>query len=580
MREIKAKTGIIIIGLAIAAGLALTLFRHWEPSGDVWGSWLFARIFAESGRFIILDRSPLYILYLNMFRWLGYPLAVIVEYLVTSLILAVSLIVLLKRYSGLFLAVFAVILWLPFFQVADPPVQKLALALSCLAVAARSSTKANRFKLAVSYALLGCAYMLRSTYIIFIAVFAIWDISKLFRQNKFKRVFSLLRPRRSDWPVLIVLVLAAWFIAMQSPHRWNNAQLASSKWFPAKADNLADASFIQHYNWQYIYSKYGTFKDKDFYFTNQEVFNGADSMIGAIAANPSFVAGQIARNIKRTLLIIPSFTILPSFLYEKNPDRPGPHYIVLLLFIIPLVLAVFYGALRFAKSEAGILFIVANILLIGTVIISLPKQRYMHPLVPILIFSALWYGNKLKNKFLSSAWSKRLSKFGLSIAANLCMILVLIFFSNGWADWRAIAKDFVTDVKNHEIRIMGESPCLTNRGFKLIEPLFNNRKGVLSLEHKFIGAFADIEINKLYDIWEIPPFGHFSDSGYSGLYPGRVDCLIISNKLAVGTGYGTNSQIRYRNYIEPYSSYLKARGAKVYDIDKFGKVIILTGDRQ
>ena len=556
--------GLSIGFFVISAGLALTLFRHWEPSGETWGYWLFARIFAESGRFIILDRSPLYILYLNMFRWLGYPLAVIVEYLVTSLILAVSLIVLLKRYSGLFLAVFAVILWLPFFQVADPPVQKLALALSCLAVAARSSTKANRFKLAVSYALLGCAYMLRSTYIIFIAVFAIWDIVKLLRQNNLKRTLSLLCPRKSDWPVLIVLVLAAWFIAMQSPHRWNNAWFSTTRWIPVKSGSMANDAFIQFSNWQYVYDKYGTFKDKDFYFTNQEVFNGADSMIGAIAANPRFVALQIARNIKRFFCLAASLTMLPLIFYKKLPNLEYLHYLMFFLFTVPFVLAVFYGAFRSSKSKNMALFLIGNALLAGFTIIFLPRARYMYPLVPIFILSACWYGKKISLK-------------SSKIIGKLAIIFFMIIFSSGLIGWKGIAKDILSDIENKEIKVMERRPDSFKATFKAIELLIYNCRGLLSLEHDFVGAFMDIPLAKVYDFLEIPPFGQLNNSDYQGLYPERVDCLLISRELSEGVGLGTNHQIRYENYIGPYAEYLEGSGATVHKIQGFGEVVKLGG---
>lgn len=169
-------------GLALMAGVGLSSFSHWEPGGETWGYWYFARVFVESEKFIIPERSPLYTLYLNGFRWLDYPASVTVEYLVTSCIVAIALAVLFRPYLGLGVAVFAALLWVPFLQRSDPPVQGLALACSCLAIAARSAGN-DRFRLALSYALLGLAYMFRHTYILVVLLFLARDTVRVVRSS-------------------------------------------------------------------------------------------------------------------------------------------------------------------------------------------------------------------------------------------------------------------------------------------------------------------------------------------------------------------------------------------------------------
>ena len=65
--------------------ITITLFSNWETSGEGWSYWFFARVFSETGDFIANDRSPIYTLYLNAFRWLGYPNSVTVEHIFTSI---------------------------------------------------------------------------------------------------------------------------------------------------------------------------------------------------------------------------------------------------------------------------------------------------------------------------------------------------------------------------------------------------------------------------------------------------------------------------------------------------------------
>jgi hypothetical protein len=47
----------------------------------------------------------------------------------------------------------------------------------------------------------------------------------------------------------------------------------------------------------------------------------------------------------------------------------------------------------------------------------------------------------------------------------------------------------------------------------------------------------------------------------------------LSNKNT--PGIATNSYIRYDKYIRPYATVLEGMGAKVYDIPKYGRAVIL-----
>lgn len=569
----KNKTGKLIALFVLVAAVGLSLFRHWEPGGESWGYWFFARIFGETGKFVILSRSPFYILYLNLFRWIGYPAAVIVECLMTSLIVVTSLVIFLKRYIGLFWAVFAVLLWIPFLQTAEPFVQSLALACSCLAIVARGE-RPGRFRLSLSYALLISACAMRSPYIIFVVIFVFWDIFRVFHDHKdFKKRLAAFVPGWQNWPLLAVLLLLLWPAFMQSRHSWNNAWFATTKWFPTDGKELADASFIQGYNWKYIYYEYGTYENKDFYFTNQEVFNGANNMLGAIWANPKFVASQVARNTKETFTIAAGLTMLPRFLYQKGRLPDYLYYSLVLFFVIPFALAILYGAFRAAKSKNMILFMAASVCVIGSAVIVIPKGRYMVPVIPIFIMSAFWYGGCIC-RFISR------SKLGLKPRPlkrlnGLIMALVFIFFSSGLGGWADIIKDIGNDIKEGDLQILQGDKNSLKGSFTELEPMIKQCRGVLSFEHKFVGAFSSLSLSKAYDIWEIPPFGDLTNSDYEGLTPERINCVLVSNALVESIGCASNSQIRYQNYILPYVQSLKSKGAQVYDLSGFGQVVIL-----
>ena len=197
--------------------------------------------------FMIPDRSPLYALYLNLFMWMGYPVSVTVQYLVSGTFAVASIATLFRKYLGLKTAIFAGVLWIPYLlQFAEPPVQMISLGVTCLAVVTRQAG-VGRAYLATSYALLGLAAMLRPTYMSLSAFFAVWDAIKILSKNSLKTLFLGIRPQRADWPVGVVLILFVWFAVMQSPHQWNNVWTATTKWTPGDGKSLADSAFIQNF---------------------------------------------------------------------------------------------------------------------------------------------------------------------------------------------------------------------------------------------------------------------------------------------------------------------------------------------
>ena len=209
-------------------GVGLTLLTHREVDAETWGYWMFARIFSDTGTFVTPDRSPLYTLYLNAFLWLGYSGAAMAEHVVTSLAILGAITGFFRRYLGLGIALLAALLWLPFLQASSPPVQGLALACSLWSLVLRRREKEST-ALAGSYALLAVAYMLRPSYLIFIVLFATWDLFRLVRTQGARDLVLSIRTRAvSIWPVVPVIALLLWFSLAQSGHQWNNANFASS----------------------------------------------------------------------------------------------------------------------------------------------------------------------------------------------------------------------------------------------------------------------------------------------------------------------------------------------------------------
>lgn len=561
--------------LIILIAVLISLFFPWELQGEAWFYWFWARVFKETGRFIMLDRSPLYTLYLSLFIWMPYPFSVIVEHIVTSLIGMVSMTALFKQYVKLPWAVFASLIWLPFLQTADPPVQFLGLSCTSVAMVIRI-TKKGRFWNALFYTFLTMAYLFRTSYLILILTFIIWDVYLLFRRERgnWNMLTTTLKPKIGDWPLFAILILTLFFVVFQSPHAWNNNWGATNDWFPdGDGQSLANAGFLHRFNEAYIGQQGKAYENLDFYFTNQQIFHGADNIMAAFRANPSFVLKQIVNNYAKlpaylslltvfssTAVSLPMVNLVKKFLIF-SPGSSLFSQILILMAVAILCLFFLYGVFRICKHNSMIIFVIGTlIILLMLPLFTSIKTRYLVPVVPIFILGAIYLGDK------SGKFFKKKSK----LLAVVALPLFLILFSK----IIPVAGIIIQDSSFTNLRLL-ESP---NSSLKATQPQINslivNCNGVMAIEHKFVGAFMDIPLKNVYDLWEIPPFGHFSNSSYKGLYPERIDCLLISDSLLFPTVTPTNSYIRYKNYLEPYSRYLQEQGAKTYEIPRYGKVIV------
>ena len=154
------------------------------------------------------------------------------------------------------------------------------------------------------------------------------------------------------------------------------------------------------------------------------------------------------------------------------------------------------------------------------------------------------------------------------------MILFLLF-SSGLKSWAVNTENIITDFSEGKLRVLENRMTSYKAKIEILKPFIQNCNGVMSLEYLFLGAYSEMPIENIYDVWEIPPFGDLDHSHYRGLNSKRVDCLLISKTLSTETGKGTNFQIRYDNYIKPYADRLMQYGAKQFIIEGYGEIIKL-----
>lgn len=626
--------------LSIGTVVVLMMLLHFEPSGESWGYWTFADELYNRGEFVIQSRSPLYVLYLQLFNWMGFPFSIYIEWMTTSLITGLSLYLLLRVKLNEWNAIFAVVFWLPFIRYSEPPVQSLALSTAAIAFVIRSNSfkysDSNRSAITMSYTLLIMAFMFRVTYILPLVLVILYDIWNRYKLKGFKNIFVNSMPTWKDWHLLMILIFFVISSLLVSQHPWNNAWFATTTWFPVSGEHtsLGDGGFIQSMNWKYIELTYGNFENHDFYFTNKEIFGNATTLVSAFFSNYVFVIEQWWRNILELFKITSSLNLITYLISTLIPGIGG-------LFATTLLL---YGVIKSTvDSKQFFLLLIATILLVGSSAIGVPKVRYMVPVVPFLILSAYWYSTMIKNVVVPKVFETRISyvKSLLFLITSLTLVAIILFYSEkiilsdnyiafhsryqGSYDWLVVAITIVyllllialasqfSSISSNKFRdktrkyvgiaiipvmflsftpatslwidiirdAATEPKIMTDDNFSFLNSkdkilgLGDNCNGIMTMEHNLMEIiFSDYD-TKIYDIWEIPPFGNFDDSVYDGLDMNRVDCLFISNNLSQGpTGKATNQTIRYRNYIHPYELELLSAGALLYKIDGYGKVII------
>lgn len=630
--------------LSICIVVVLMMLRHFEPSGENWGYWAFADELYNQGEFVIQSRSPLYVLYLQLFNWIGFPFSVYIEWMTTSLITGLSLYLLLRIKLSEWNAIFAVVIWLPFIRYSEPPVQSLALSMASIAFVIRSNSvyfDSKKSAITASYTLLILAFMFRVNYILPLVLVVLYDIWNSYKLKGFKNICLINMPTWKDWHFVIAVIFFIVSSLLISQHPWNNAWFSTTSWFPVSGEHtsLGDGSFIQSMNWKYIEHRYGDFTNHDFYFTNNELFGDATTLLSAFFSNPLFVIEQWWRNIVELFEITANLNLITNLISLLMPWIGGLIGTIILL----------YGAIKSAATNSQIfLLLIATILLVGSTAVGVPKMRYMVPAVPFLIFSTYWYSSVITNVALPKIFETRAGyvKSLLLLVASITLIIIILLFSEkivlsgsyislhpqyqGIYDWlvavitivylllfialmsqissfssgkyRAKARKYIANAitpvlflsfypaTSLWIDIMSDAitdpKIMTNDNFSFLNSkdkilgLGHNCNGVMTMEHNLMAIIFSDNDTKIYDIWEIPPFGNLTDSVYGGLYSNRVDCLFISNNLSQGpTGKATNQTVRYKNYIQPYELELISAGASIYKIDGYGRAVILKADR-
>jgi hypothetical protein len=192
--------------------------------------------------------------------------------------------------------------------------------------------------------------------------------------------------------------------------------------------------------------------------------------------------------------------------------------------------------------------------------------------IPLFAASGLWYGRQLARR---TAFLEKSAPRIWGVVKSVLIIVPFLLFSNGVSRTTAAFSN-VWDAASWQ-RPNLVNLQVTKKQLVDITDKITDCRGIMTNDHHTIFAtFSNIPIERYFALYEIPPFGRYNEGDYDGLWPDRVDCVIVVRKRLKrgGTSYITQ-WTRYENYLAPYIEVLRSMGAKTYELDIDGGIDVI-----
>ncbi|MBI2058796.1 MAG: hypothetical protein HYT87_03415 [Nitrospirae bacterium] len=289
--------------------------RDWAPS-ESWKYWASARILRETGGFPVFSHGPLHAVYLQAFFFLPYPWSELLEYLLTHLFAAFALFLMLRNVLTPLYALLLVIAWIPTLAIVEGGGLVASIGFVALYFAggwgrARSDTEIIPWSLlAAVLCHLGAVPFLAGHFLGVV-------VGRLSRRREVE-ADALLPTRHASLRLAakVGLGAVALLAALFPSDRWDhNHMLVDTTYAPMAARGALTIGFFQVGNWFYTTrtTPPSSWLDRDWYFTNQEAFGGATTILEALRKAPGKVAAHILQNV-------PEFLNLPmKFFFGRGP---------------------------------------------------------------------------------------------------------------------------------------------------------------------------------------------------------------------------------------------------------------------
>ncbi len=537
-------------------------------NNEHYGYWYFNKILASNFLFPDLSRSFLYTIYISIFNWLQFPFNMIGDAAITNTIACFSLYVLFKDKLNFTFIILSIFFSLGFIYNQVPYPQAMAFAFANFAV----YFKKKNYNQYLVYVLLICAVYFRITYIVVFFAFLFIDLLKLLideNKNRSKKILNI-------FFILTIFLLSSQIVENNlSSSKYNNGYFNSLKWSPTKSNSNIDIAFILNYNYLYIEKNSENIEKnkRDYYFTNEKLFNGAQTIKDALISNPKFFLwGVIKNSLHIPAIIINKFQARNLLPYCKNGHSCLSNYIFISLTSFLFILTMYFYFLhkyfkkkRFLKvlNDDYLIYGISNFILIFITVLAMPKIRYMLPFIFFIIPMIIVFHNLIKKKIKNLILINILTT--LFIFSFSFFSYNLIFFKNFYSNFQSgiyfkIFKKYNDDINkiNDELKfcpsILVDSPTL-------------------------ILAFTNYNEEKVRTFSEIPPFGKYKKNNQFSLSENiNIKCVLLNKSLlsSMGSnrGVGPNYNFRRENYLYPFLEHNKEFLIKKSKSDLLGELLI------
>ena len=538
---------------------------------EQYGYWYFSKLFLEKFTFPEISRSPLYIIYLTLFNWIKFPYNMLTEATLSNLVVTISLFYLFKEKINKFYLFLILITSIGFLHNLIPYTQSIAFALVNFAILLRSK-KINKYLL-ISYILLIFAIFFRNTYLIIFFLFILFDILRLIINIK---NFNIKKFLVISFSIFIYLSSSYLFESRLSESKYNNGYFNDLKWSPTKSKSNTDIAFILNYNYLFLEknSNLINFDKKDFYFSNEILFNNAQTLTSAIKNNPNFFTWGLIKNLTHIpAIIINKFTLRKLFPACSNGHSCAINYffisissLFIIFFLSRYFLIEYLNKKKLIKLIEDDYFIygIGNLLLLLVTALAMPKIRYMMPFLyffpPLIISTNLFLKNKLKSKFLLNT-----------------VTIILIFSFSFFQMSLPTLKNLIINIKNNSHLIYLES---FHEDISLLSQEIKKCETILVDTPTMILSFTDYKEENLKTFFEIPPLNKYSGNGLNLTEEMYINCILLDSNLqktkGQNRGVGPNYDYRRKNYLFPFINSNHQNLLETIKFNNIGELMIYT----
>ncbi len=588
MFSVKPIKYYVLFGILLICLLILSFYFNFSEENI--GYHIFSFEFINNFEFIIIDRSPLYVIFLSGINSVfEYPTNLKIEFVLVRIIFVISFFILFKKFYNEYFLLLIIFIWLPFFNVITPQVQLFSISLFFLAVYIRFSN--NEYRISFFYCILILAFLSRSIFLPIIIIYLIYDFYIFFSKKLYakKDINNIKFYTINIIPVLISLTLLLIIITNQSSLTINNFNFDENIFLPGDFKTGLNGGVIQTLLNRYYDLGLSSAPYKHLLLIRDFDFTHSLKLIDYITYNPSFFAAYVFGNFeglgssissvvlanakylltsKLFLLQIIFFIILLTlitffFMWKYNYLKLNffsvridviiffasifIFYFTTNNFFLALLLFFLVGSILYAlKVNTQIRLLIISIVIINlTVVISNPQERYLFSLIPMILFTASY----LSYIFLNDRLKKAVI---IGFTLFFSPIFDVIGIEN--TSWSSIFKN-----KNDTIQE------LTLGEYDIIEPdLFEGCNLILSNNIKQIPLFSFINKNKIRQIFLYSPYKDFS---YYPDYKNKsINCILTSKDYYIQKRVLRDLEVRY---IDEYIDYRDGDKTELKKVNNF-----------